>query len=378
MLTITFKNVGHGDTIILEWQNDQEEMEIGIIDCHLNERKANLAIDHILDNGYEKIRFMMLSHPHTDHFSGFLSLLDFCERQNIEIGEFWHTAIYNRAFLSEALFRKMISNHLFKSFVSRERDRTRLRKLFKKIYDLHKGSPKIIKTVDFIKRRVRIPMKENLWLECFSPSSDEYTQFFNSTFRLDQEGELEIITDTRRRTNPNTNLLCSFIKISTPHWHILLPSDATCFTLNRINGEYLNGLLNGNELKISQIPHHGSGNNHLKSFWNNIPGRENVPVVVSVGGNRKLPDFDVIEFFDKSYKEVHSTSFVGGYKEYFENKHRSSNQQHLEVQTYFDMFQVGSWEREVNPKSCGEKKITIFENGTVDIDTDPRKTANIH
>ena len=69
MLTITFKNVGQGDTIILEWQNDQGKNEIGIIDCHLKNGKSNLAIEHILEGGYRKISFMILTHPHADHLS---------------------------------------------------------------------------------------------------------------------------------------------------------------------------------------------------------------------------------------------------------------------------------------------------------------------
>ena len=55
MLTITFKNVGHGDTIILEWQNNQKENEIGIIDCQLINGSSNLAIEHIEKKGYKKI-----------------------------------------------------------------------------------------------------------------------------------------------------------------------------------------------------------------------------------------------------------------------------------------------------------------------------------
>ena len=75
MLTITFKNVGHGDTIILEWENDEGQNEIGIIDCHLRNGKSNLAVEHIKNQGYRSINFMILTHPHTAHFSGFPSLL---------------------------------------------------------------------------------------------------------------------------------------------------------------------------------------------------------------------------------------------------------------------------------------------------------------
>jgi hypothetical protein len=60
MVTIIFKNVGHGDTIIVEWRNELGENEMGIIDCHQMGKKSNAAIRHIKKNNYKKIRFIIV------------------------------------------------------------------------------------------------------------------------------------------------------------------------------------------------------------------------------------------------------------------------------------------------------------------------------
>ena len=116
-MKITFKNVGQGDSIILEW-NGAEGRHIGIVDCHRYEG-TNPVVQHLIDNELESIKFLILSHPHYDHYSGLLELLDFCEQQNIVIERFAHTSGYhfnymqwfeldeNKVALLEAIFLKV-------------------------------------------------------------------------------------------------------------------------------------------------------------------------------------------------------------------------------------------------------------------------------
>lgn len=90
MVKVTFKNVGQGDSILLEWNQDDED-KIAIIDCnrYLNN---NPVLDYIKLKEYREINFMILSHPHLDHFSGFVELLNYCKNNNIKIRRFLHTA----------------------------------------------------------------------------------------------------------------------------------------------------------------------------------------------------------------------------------------------------------------------------------------------
>ena len=59
MTKITFKNVGQGDSIIIEWSNDKNEKKIGIIDCKKNDSN-NPILKHIQDFNIEEIDFIYL------------------------------------------------------------------------------------------------------------------------------------------------------------------------------------------------------------------------------------------------------------------------------------------------------------------------------
>ena len=97
MLRVTFKYVGQGDCIIIEWE-EEERPGVGIIDC-----KAisgyNAAVKHLEDIKPPEIAFIVLSHPHQDHYSGLLTVLEHCQRNGISIGLFGHTARDHMAFL---------------------------------------------------------------------------------------------------------------------------------------------------------------------------------------------------------------------------------------------------------------------------------------
>jgi beta-lactamase superfamily II metal-dependent hydrolase len=371
MLTITFKNVDQGDTIILEWQNDSNEREIGIIDCHLKNGGPNLAVEHILENGYKNISFMIMTHPHTDHFSGFLSLLDFCEEHKIEVNDFMHTANLDKKHLEQSLVQKVNSNHLIDSFVTYKKERNNLKRLFRKIDDLHNDPNSILEEASVVNNKSKIILnkRKGLFLEILSPSEyDEKKQYQQYTFTLNSEGRLDIRKNQKRENNPKANLLSSFIRIFSGEWQILLPSDSEKSSIERIMNMKKYNKLFDDKLLISQIPHHGSLLNHYENFWINIPGKKNTPVFISVGEKYGHPSRKVVEFFDENYKEIHSTNFVGGLKEYFECK-EYKNEDISHINSLFDMCEVGFNECKTPADSCGEKQIKIEEDGTFNVFT---------
>ena len=81
MINVNFKNVGQGDSIIIEWKRDSLS-KIGIIDCNLMGNK-NPTLEHIISSNYSEIDFIILSHPHYDHFSGLVQILEYCELNKI-------------------------------------------------------------------------------------------------------------------------------------------------------------------------------------------------------------------------------------------------------------------------------------------------------
>lgn len=100
MINITFKNVDQGDSILLEWQNEEDETIIGIIDCNLKKDKSNPILNYIIKNRIQKIEFMLLSHPHFDHYSGLVELLEFIIQNKIKLRNFLHTCIYVKQYVN--------------------------------------------------------------------------------------------------------------------------------------------------------------------------------------------------------------------------------------------------------------------------------------
>ena len=81
-MNVTFKYIGQGDSIILVW-NDSGLVKVGIIDC--NNHNGSI-LTHIKSLGSSIfIEFIVLSHPHDDHFSGLLDLILYLNDNNIPI-----------------------------------------------------------------------------------------------------------------------------------------------------------------------------------------------------------------------------------------------------------------------------------------------------
>jgi competence protein ComEC len=116
MLRIRFLNVGQGDSIILEWQDITDlSWKIGIIDCNLY-LNANPTLSYLIQNNYKEIEFILLSHPHSDHFSGMKALLLHCEKNQISIKYFFHTSEQVPAYLKAACKSVTEQNELFELY----------------------------------------------------------------------------------------------------------------------------------------------------------------------------------------------------------------------------------------------------------------------
>ena len=99
MIKVTFKNVDQGDSIILEWINDDGKRKIAIIDCNLVPGNKNPVLDYIQNIKIPEIEFLILSHPHLDHYAGFWDILEYCEQNKIPVNWFLHTSMLVPEFL---------------------------------------------------------------------------------------------------------------------------------------------------------------------------------------------------------------------------------------------------------------------------------------
>lgn len=306
MINITFKNVGQGDSIVIEWKHNSKN-KVGIIDCNLFDKK-NPTLEHIISAGYSSIEFIILSHPHYDHFSGIRELLEYCEENIIVIKKFLHTSQQVPDYLRVATKSVISSNELVL--------------LFSKINDLRKKQ--VIEFVTYISDEVKgINLNERVKLEFLAPSSVEYERFLSKTPLFDEEGP---------HNNAQANWLSTIVKIYTSDWYILLTSDSTLETLKRVGIQKKEEFLSN--LKLGQSPHHGAKSNHYDAFWKTKNHEPNTPIVFSVGPNfYKHPSEKALNFFSqtKNKFKIFSTNQVGSLSMY------NSSLQSSTISSYLDL-----------------------------------------
>jgi beta-lactamase superfamily II metal-dependent hydrolase len=287
MIKVTFKNVGQGDSIILEWEKNNTK-KIGLIDCNLY-HGSNPVLDHIIENEYKEIEFLILSHPHYDHFSGILQLLEHFKLTGVRLKNFIHTSMQVPSFIKMAV-RSAIAT-------------SEIQNLFKFLKD---NREKMGINVGYIlagSLNSTWSLSNGHSITFLSPTQKEIDKYIANSFYP--------FNDSESHDNPSANWLSTVIKIGSEDGFILLTSDADKSSLVRIDKK-MNDQLD-NKLKLGQSPHHGSTYNHNNTFWKKRLYTANTPIVISVGTNiYKHPSKETLSSFLKNSYKIHSTNKTGG------------------------------------------------------------------
>lgn len=274
MVKITFKNVGQGDSIILEW-NSNEIIKFGIIDCNLFQN-SNPVLDHLIAQDVKEIEFIILSHPHLDHFSGFFEFLTYCRNNNILIKKFLHTSLVTPDYLKIAS----------RSIVAEKK----LLRLFNLLKEMRQNEELNVYSID-ANPDIKIPLDDEFILEILAPSAIEIDKYV--------EGVQYPFDEEEGPNNPNANWLATVLKIYNDNFSVILTSDVESSVLTRLGKrKYLR--LGKDKIALAQIPHHGSKGNLNKTFWRMRKRNKITPVVISVGNNGyDHPSDDVLDFFNR-------------------------------------------------------------------------------
>ncbi len=283
MFQLTFKNVGQGDSIILEWESNKTR-KIGLIDCNLFNNQ-NPVLDHIIKESYNTIEFLILSHPHIDHFSGFLQLIEYCATHSIRMKHFIHTCGQVPSYIQAAS----------KSVVA-ERE---LQRLFECLHQCEQKWGLKVGHMDGNVPNPTITLNKELLMRVLSPTQYEFDNYVSGAFYPYSEEE--------SLDNPKANWLSLILKIECAKWILLLTSDADKRSLIRIDKHEAEEL--DKPLIIGQIPHHGAFGNHNNTFWKKRKRIKKTAMIVSSGPNSYgHPSIEVLYFFVKNGYRVYSTS----------------------------------------------------------------------
>ncbi len=102
-LTIHYLDVGQGDSIFIEFPND----EVMIIDSGEVEYYEKIE-NYIKNQGYEKLDYVVVTHPHTDHMGAMAKIID-----SFEVGKIYMPKVTTTTRTYEDLL-KTIANHNLK------------------------------------------------------------------------------------------------------------------------------------------------------------------------------------------------------------------------------------------------------------------------
>lgn len=288
MLKIVFLDVGHGDSIIIEWIGEDGKDRIGVIDCNLVQLEkrspVNPVLNYVIRRGIKVLDFILLTHPHTDHYSGMYHLITEMDKFGFSFKTFFHTSDYNEKFI-------------FSTVSSSDRDYLTL--LFNKINALAKKNKIELESVR--DRFESISLNKDLELSFLAPTSRQINAYKNYVMDLDLK-----TMKLKKKNNPRANRLSTITRIGDKkkNWNVLLTSDAPKASFkNIIKKSKLIG-----ELLVIQIPHHGSKKNFELDFYDKTPLRKNTPGCISSGEKYNHPSFEILPSLKAHGLDLMSTS----------------------------------------------------------------------
>lgn len=284
MITIHFKNVGQGDSIIIEW-TEKGEKYIGLIDCNKYQGR-NPTLDFLISEKIKRIQFIILSHFHLDHFSGMSDIFDHCTNNNIRVKYFYHSLapflgeIYNRIFKTQKL-QKEIERFIlhYESFDAFVEDKIPVNSQTKKF-----------------------KLLDNISMSFLGPRGRIYDIMAKQLSR-----KVNKIT-----TSPaDINKLSTIVIIENEKNCILLTADSVKSSFKKLDIIY--------EVQLVQVPHHGSFKSIETEFWKKLKKIPKCPAVFCVGDEPKdkLPNVETVKFFDQENYDIYSTNKVYGINTHF-------------------------------------------------------------
>ncbi|MBK7806303.1 MAG: hypothetical protein IPJ51_08395 [Saprospiraceae bacterium] len=242
----------------------------------------------------DSIEFMIISHPHLDHYSGILEILDYVHSKNIIINNLCHS------------FGNLLGHLPYVELDNSEDENgnTLLENIIEKI--------RLLDEVGLIKKRSGIgintgfTLNSSFSLMAISPLDTEIDVFNTQIELFKDKGDFVGCSKL-------ANLLSTVWLLSFDRYCLLFTSDVTFETLDRII-ERNSEIFRNKKLILGQMPHHGSKENHNIRFWKQWSFDVNSPIVVSAGQNLKYkhPHSRVIFDFDELNFKIHATNHVNG------------------------------------------------------------------
>ncbi len=290
---------GYGESIVIK----APSLGWGVIDSCLHRikgRNLNPALEYLKSHGVKKLSFLILTHPHKDHFQGFDLIIDHF------LGRIDRICYYSGTGLRE--YRM----YLAKKQTLREPGLVELASIFKKIKEAKENGANIVKLSE--RTEILRPKKygENfLEMVALSPSEESVGKYIEVLFDAipTKDGEYIYAVD-----DSSHNLISSAVYLKIDNVSLIFGSDLEN-GINEFTG--WRGVLNNIDspdlsTNYVKVPHHGSDGAFFKPIWEEF-GKSNKIISVITPYNRltnPLPRVEVIERIKEFSQKIAITSRV--------------------------------------------------------------------
>ena len=383
-LKIHIFDVGHGDSIIIEFPNQKT---FGIIDCCYCE-KTNCKEDSNLHNNNKEpkaltflrkkisidknfeIEFVCLTHPHYDHYKGYSVLLNWLKINNIPIKQFWDFGFSYRKANALNKLAKYTSSNEVKEKANELNNfyllRDEMEQKYQTEYKMITGPQKLFWS------------NYNVEIEVIAPCDSHMEKYANFLACKSESEKREFIKKNKFKWAADDNIASSAFLINFGNLKLLLGGDVINEGWYRIiNNKNL--LINCDIIKVS---HHGSingsfpflnieeidkeeGNEDIPLWVYLYSKKKNIQALISGGYRKHLPHKKTMDSLEKMNIPWYCTGYVdeskqnyyipstinGSYKFYFEN---------MKLPEVKDNYRSGH----------GDITVNCFENGKIYIETE--------
>lgn len=353
MLSCRIFNVGHGDSILLRYWDDDSE-SFGLIDC--NDRQSNGAptASFLAQSGIESLSFVALTHPHEDHYSGLANIL---EQYADKVQHFYSCPLAPH-----------VSNRI-----------PRLAKLYKKLWEGSDGSIVKERAGEFLNLLLQLTrfQKQGTWEELagdmqqLSPTGFSNVEIYGIQPPASQKGEffqavrnedVSAIWQDEKQNSLSTAFLVRYAGVE-----IVLGGDATYSNwMNQKRAcERRRAELSATVVKL---PHHGSKHECREGTIDHVFDKSGTRIALISADGQRHPHDETLAILDDRGIKPYCTSLA--------------TQCGPRIAILFDMAGVdaelkrmlaihGDPAERSMPQACqGDITITVDEGGVTKVDTE--------
>jgi beta-lactamase superfamily II metal-dependent hydrolase len=285
MLRLHIFNVGHGDSILIEFPNGSW----GVVDCN-DDGSPNgppSLLRFLETRGVRELAFVCLTHPHADHFSGLPQIL---EHYGDSIGELWCFRLDSQHWRR---FLEVSRNAA--TTVSKRRDFGQIRVIFEYLAGRLKRNE-----VRLLDANHRLPTLEDVEMDCLAPHPKELSSYQTSLARWAAHPD---------EYRADENRLSVVLRLKYGQSTVLLGSDATSNSWIDVAKESVKRAdsLRSNLVKVS---HHGSKQGFFRGAWDKISVPQRTHGAISASGQYGLPHRLVITNLRELGVRLHCTNYA--------------------------------------------------------------------